>query len=622
MPLTIGNLLASARPLGIAGALLALAWFAAIGDSQEQAGTPPKIVLLFDVSASMNTVDGPVPTGVDPATLPSRQEQVVRLLTAKGKKGVPAFLDRLVQKAPVVAYRFGSSLDNVTDPDPDKPWSADEWRRWLKSDDRTGTNIAGAALRMLREEKDNSIQAIIIVSDGRSNHSTAAQIKEFLAEVNGAKPPIPVFTVGVGNPKPAPSIRIADLHAPETARPGQRFVVRVPIDSHGLANEQIPITLEASRVNDALGKPISGKKQSVPGPKTAQLKADGPTLVDFEIDLPALHKNAAPVDLLGTWQFTARTPRYPREAFTGAEHVSEPTSVVVQERKTRVLLFSGGPSREYQFLRTLLVREVRENRLDLSVLLQTGQDDGVEQEVDGDKLLKRFPDKLAGVYDVILSFDPDWTTLTAKQLKTLHEWVDRHGGGLLFSAGKVNTYRLARPGGIDLSSLLPLVPVVLMDSRLHGLGLMEPDATRPYPLRFASDLKAYPFLQLDEDLPGPTAGWNSFFWNNEKYEYDPAKADRPRRGFFTYYPVERIRPAATVVAGFAGPKESRIGERSDAFKDQQAFIVTMPFGAGKSMYLSAGEFWRLRQAKEGYHERFWLGIVRYLTAPPLKGRPF
>ena len=44
-----------------------------------------------------------------------------------------------------------------------------------------------------------------------------------------------------------------------------------------------------------------------------------------------------------------------------AEHVTKPAvEVLVQKRKMRVLLFAGGPTREYQFLRTLLFREVLE----------------------------------------------------------------------------------------------------------------------------------------------------------------------------------------------------------------------------------------------------------------------
>src|SRR4029077_6514212 len=100
-------------------------------------------------------------------------------------------------------------------------------------------------------------------------------------------------------------------------------------------------------------------------------------------------------ELEGTWQFVAKVPRHVREAYAKAEHVTEPpTEVLVQKRKLRVLLFAGGPTREYQFLRTLLYREVTEKRLDLSVLLQTGREDHVDQDVEADRFLSNFPTKL------------------------------------------------------------------------------------------------------------------------------------------------------------------------------------------------------------------------------------
>jgi hypothetical protein len=182
-------------------------------------------------------------------------------------------------------------------------------------------------------------------------------------------------------------------------------------------------------------------------------------------------------------------------------------------------------------------------------------------------------------------------------------------------AGPVHTYQLARPGGQDFSSLLAIHPVVLKDSRLHGLGIPGGhDTTRPYALNFTPLAKEYPFLKLDDAGESPTAGWNGFFWNNEKYKAEPGKYLRPIRGFFTYYPVERLKPASQVVATFAGPRESRIGEKTDDFKDQQPFIVAMPYGPGRSLYLGSGEFWRLRSYKDGFHERFWRGMIRYVAA--------
>ncbi len=44
--------------------------------------------------------------------------------------------------------------------------------------------------------------------------------------------------------------------------------------------------------------------------------------------------------------------------------------VVVQNRRLRVLLFTAGPTREFQFLRTILHREMNEKRFELCICLR------------------------------------------------------------------------------------------------------------------------------------------------------------------------------------------------------------------------------------------------------------
>ncbi len=601
----------------IAGVFVLLAAFVM---SQEAVEKQPRIVILFDVSDSMNTIDGPEQPGRDPTTLPTRQDQVLRFLGAV-KKGTPnTFLDELLKKAPVTAYRFGATPDHlsIAQFEAGKSWSADEWSRWLRAepkniDLRSGTNIAGSALEMLYAEKDSYIQAIIIVSDGRGTRATREEIDDFLEEVRDPRRPIPVITVGVGDPRTLPSIRLHELQAPRNVRPDDKFIVRVPIEGRGLAGEEFQVMLEAQRLLDAAGKPVARAKRYLPGPKIGKFTGSAIQYVDYALDAPALGKDIKDASLAGTWRFVARTTSHPREAFNGAEHVSEPIDVVVQDRKIRVLLFSGGPTREYQFLRTLFYREALENRLDLSILLQNSGD-GVDADPNLKRILKTFPNNLAS-FDVIVSLDPDWSAVGEKQSKLLAEWVALDGGSVIFAAGPVYTYQFARPNAFGIGPLLSLMPVVLRDSRLHGSSLPSGaghDASRPHPLHFAPNAKQFPFLKLDDAGNSPTAGWDAFFWGpNAK----PAPDAKPVRGFYSYYPVERLKPAAEVIATFGGPKESRIGDKTDAFKDQQPYFVRMRHGSGMTWYLGGQETWRLRQYREEFQARFWTGLIHFTAAP-------
>jgi hypothetical protein len=480
--------------------------------------------------------------------------------------------------------------------------------------------VGGSALQVAKLETSSFVQAIIIISDGQSNLGSADAIKEFLARVNNPKRKIAVFTIGVGEYRQPVSIRIEDLQAPEVANPEDKFPVRVPVVASGLPDEEFQTVLEVQRIKDKDGKPTSGEKKFALGPLKGKFKGIGDDqhdTVEFIIDVQALKQIKAKDEaglLEGTWEFVAKVPRHPNEAFAKPEHVSDPpTHVLVQKRPLRVLLFAGGPNRDYQFVRTLLYREVLDKRMELAVYLQTGKGDDVNQDVDSEWLLTHFPDKLGpddprdkhsslNEYDVIIAFDPDWTALDAKQLKNLKEWVGTHAGGIVFVAGPVHTFHLSRKGS-DLSSLTTIFPVVLKDSRLHSI---THDTNRPYYLNFTPAAKNFEFLKLDESGTSPTEGWDKFFWKGEKPEKDAI----PKRGFYNYYPVEKIKPDSTVIATFAGPPSSRINDG----KDEQPYFVSMRYGSGKTFYMGSMEMWRLRPFKEAFHERFWIKLARYVSA--------
>ena len=71
--------------------------------------------------------------------------------------------------------------------------------------------------------------------------------------------------------------------------------------------------------------------------------------------------------------------------------------------------------------------------------------------------------------------------------------------------------------------------------------------------------------------------------------------------------MEKAKEGATTVATFADPR-ARLADGKE-----QPYIVTMPYGSGKVVWLSSGEFWRLRECAggEAFLERFWTKLCRY-----------
>lgn len=629
-----------------------------------------KVLVLFDVSGSTTTKDDLPEPGQDPASLPTRQDKVLKFLLGKKKDGngnEVSFIDDLMSRTPLTCYRFGSVLDETDivelNAKKQKTLTDEAWAKWLKPNKkdieppnvdgldeakakealaaharkldlidtlRSGTNLGGACLQAHKIEANNFIQAIIVISDGQSNVGSDDAKTEFLARVANPRRPIPVLTIGVGEFRLPSEIRIDDLQAPEETRPDDKFPVRVPVVGTNLHGETFKVILEAKRFKDINGRAVEEKTYELPA-KEGKFKGAGDhpqDVVEFEIDVAELKnikvKEDKKGELEGEWRFRARVPRNAKESFAEPEHVTDWTKVQVQKRALRVLLFAGGSTREYQFLRSVLYREMLEKRMEMCICnQQTAKDDHVDQDVEPERMLADFPNKIgpndAGQkfmslsdYDVVVALDPDWSKLTTKQLTTLNEWVGEHGGGVIFVAGPVYTYLLARPGGRDFSALQKLYPVVPQDNRLHNvnIGKLGHDSTRPYPLNFIASAKLYEFLKLEEEGDNPTAGWNGFFWNNEKIKTEPGKDQKPKRGFFSYYPVERIKPNAIPVATFLGPKEAKI----NGGKDDPPFIVTMPYGNGKTMYVGSGELWRLRAFKDGYYERLWFKMARNVAA--------
>ena len=268
-------------------------------------------------------------------------------------------------------------------------------------------------------------------------------------------------------------------------------------------------------------------------------------------------------------------------------------------RPLRVLLFASAPTREYQFLRSLLVRETDGKRVELSILLQPppGSEPraGSVQDVPAERMLIAFPDRLQS-YDVVAAFDPDWTRLTAAQSAALKKWVETEGGGLILVAGPVNTFQLARKVSDNLGPIRDLYPVIPEDSRLLSTTI---DTGTPRRLTFPDGTGERGFLKLDAADKVPLAGWSGFFT-------DPKT--KQERGFYSYYPVRGVKDKAVVLAALTDAK-ARLKDGKD-----QPFLVTMPAGKGRVVYLSSGETWRVRQYRQAYHERFWQGLLTYAGA--------
>lgn len=624
-----------------------------------------KVALLFDVSASVTEVSDQNTAGEPGAIRLTRQDELMALLqkavpATPGTQVQPDFLSRLLEKNPLVCYRFGDTLDAESWPiDATRRPTLEKWKTLLfpgqplmidevppvdlltslsdlatqvEAEQQSGqtnrikalvdsferttaerkalqnrlaerTNI-GTALRELLQKEKGQLQGVILFSDGKSTAGSSQDLKDAISLAR--KDNVPVFTVGLGSAQSIPNLRLVDVLAPARVQPEDDFPVRVAVEGENLtAGQGASVILQVEKPGEA--------PTDLPAQQVNLLQAAGQQTrgtAEFRITNPKKIK--------GDWKFKARVVALAGER-TRADNSSADAAVVkVEDRKLSVLLFASAATREYQFVRSLLVREAE--KFEFSIVLQSAQN-GTVQDIDPKRLLDRFPTVLRardadpnnlGNYDVVVAFDPDWRYLLAKEenlgressQELLRRWVQEQGGGLVTIAGPVNTFNLVRDP--ELSIIQNLYPVIFDDSP-DALHILDRSNREPWALNWDPSASSQPYLDLnDSSSPGNFfEGWNAFF-DLQKLG-DVPQVDMPStRGFFSYFPIKQVRPGAQVLARYGDPNrkaQTPQGER-------QPFFVLSKSVKGNVFFIGSGETYRLRSFSEKYHERFWTKLLR------------
>lgn len=247
------------------------------------------------------------------------------------------------------------------------------------------------------------------------------------------------------------------------------------------------------------------------------------------------------------------------------------------DRPMRVLFVDGYPRWEQRYLKNLLLRE--SSILSSSLLLAPDRRFIQEGDVELDALPDS-PERWAE-YDVVILGDVQPDVFTGPQLEQLRDHVAVRGGGLIWIAGPSATPSMW--WDTPLADVLPISssagdpqpvrePVVMLPTTLaERLGALRlaADADSPWP----------------EELSDPQTGWSQLRWAQRIDHSD-------------------LKPAAEPLA-LGAP----IGDPRAA----TPIVISMRYGAGRSLYVATDEIWRWRYGRgELLPERFWLQLVRML----------
>ena len=303
----------------------------------------------------------------------------------------------------------------------------------------SGTNVGSATLSLLNRELNGRVQGLVLFTDGRSTEGSPKMFEDIEARAKAAH--IPIFVVALGEERPQVKIDIVDVRVPEQVQPEDKFRAVVELQGEGLPEKPVKVFLDITYTK----KNKNGKDEDLDITLTEQVNKSNPSekreqlslgtkkltlepsaavqfdrsslprvTIDFPIDALTLAK-AAHIDLEakdvagrkweltetgeGELRFRVRVPRDSQEAFAAPFHISEPSILRVVKKPLRVLVFASAATRDYQFLRSILIREMDKKRAEVSIFMQlppgvTERRGGIVQDVPADRLLGSFPTRL------------------------------------------------------------------------------------------------------------------------------------------------------------------------------------------------------------------------------------
>jgi hypothetical protein len=464
--------------------------------------------------------------------------------------------------------RFGDSKNDTSVDDAAQNADKIDWRAEL--DPQGGETRIGQTVRqIIEEERGVPLSAIVLFSDGGQN--AGVDIAAAIKTAQDAK--VPVHAIGIGSPNRPTNVRVTDLVAPPRAYPGDSFQVTGYIQSQGLSGRSVTVELA---VLEAGQEKLAAPEPSVDKTDRVSLGGDS-EVIPVKFDIPGF-------DSAGKRVVRLRIKPIPEDKDTSDNQREVDVDIV--DRKNKVLLFAGGPTREYQFLRNMLRRSelAKRGEMTVDVLLQSASE-GVSQ--DAAKILDHFPRTMQELseYDSIVAFDPDWRELEPGQVDVLEKWVAEESGGLVAIAGPVYTDAWVQTP--TMATIRKLYPVEFN----RRLALMEDaryGSQQPWPMDFTREGLEAEFLWLDDSAATSHEVWNSF------------------KGVYGFYRVRGPKLGATVYSLFSDP-EAAVGDQ------KPIYFAGQFYGSGRVLYMGSGEMWRLRELDERYFDSFYTKLIRHVS---------
>ena len=432
------------------------------------------------------------------------------------------------------------------------------------------SRIGDAMGDTLDDARGRTVAAMILLSDGRESGGVVSP--EEVARRFGARE-IPIHVIGIGNAEEPRDIRLIDLDIADVVLEGDRVPVDFRIAAEGYENVDVRAELQLLREDGGIEQrvpyyPRIGKDgQVVPHRLEFTPRSPGKYLCRIEID------------------------HQPGELFSENNALERPVTVVA--RKIKVLYVEGPPRYDYRYLKNSLIRDPT---METHCLLLEADPEFPQESSPGLAPLKEFPRTREELfhYDVLILGDIRPDALSMNQKEWIVEFVDDHGGGLVFIAGQWFMPRRFR--GDPLERVLP-VELEEADER----GSMTRDLVEPFHVQLTPEGLEHPVMQLVSDSER----------NEELWQWQ-GRSDKTMPGFFWYQKVKKLRKGAVALAVHESDEHFTYGPRP--------IFAFQYFGRGRTFISLTDDTWRLRRlVGNRWFYRFWGQVTRFVGAARLLG---
>jgi len=503
-----------------AAAVLALILIDPVVSYARNADEPPVVAVLADTSRSMSIADSL--HGM------SRAEAAHHILFDQ-ETGIAG---PLAEDFKLVFHTFDTALRPVAGRTlADRPFTPDG----------ESTHLKEALRKIVHAEKPGKLAAVVVLTDGRD-----------LSPPSDEPMPatVPVHLIGIGKRSGATARKDLALLA---VRVGRRALVanRVQVEAMIRSQGLEPITRDLVLKRD--GRPLESVAVTVkPG--------TSPVPVTF------IPREA------GTHEYEMNLEAAPGEV--NLDNNRRVFSLTVDARRVRVLYFEGAPRWKYRYLRQALLRDVN---LSVTFVVKTGPSRFLQQGGSPVPLGGGLPAtrKELAAFDCVILGDLAREDLTPDQLRMLHAYVNRDGGGLLFLGGGL----AYGPDGMAGTALEDVLPVSLDRRGGEVRGRLRIVLTR--------EGHSHPALQ----------GVAPFFRGRNADLFPLGNA----------YRIGPVKPGAQALAIARGPGGTTF-----------TVLVSQRFGAGKTALFASDTDWRWwierRDAGgERVFSQLWGQMLRWLS---------